>query len=317
MVPGHGKLLRTYTLSTRCHPDFYRLSIRRGGHDALVSRFLHDHVKAGFRMDAMAPRGKFVLDRSTSCPVVLVSGGVGITPMVAFAEQIVEEGRTKGIYRPIHFIHGARDGRVHAFREHVRQLAREHPSMTVHVCYSRPTTGDKAGVAYDTEGHITIDLLRQLRPPGQFDFYLCGPSLFMDSLYSGLIGLGVRPERIHFESFGPGSVLRPEIPKRSPEPSNAGALDLRVRFVRSEVEAVWRPASGTLLECAEEAGLAPAFGCRSGICGSCKTRVIAGDVDYLEEPFAARGHNEILLCCSVPRRGGHANGETSELVLDL
>ena len=321
VIPEQAEpLLRTYTLSTRCNPEFYRLSIRRGDENALVSRFLHDHTKTGFRLEAMMPRGKFILDRSRSCPIVLVSGGVGITPMVAFAEQIVEEGRATGTYRPIHFIHGTQNSRVHAFRKHIRQLAEEHPDMKLHFCYSKPVSTDHLGIDYDTNGHVTIDLLRQFGSPGDFDFYLCGPSLFMNSLYSGLTGMGVPPERIHYESFGPGTVLKPEIPKRSIEPiDQASALSVRVRFVRSEIEAAWQPGDGTLLELAEEAGLAPAFGCRSGICGSCRTRIISGAVDYLEEPLAPHGHDEVLLCCSIPQQtiGGEPNKSVSELAIDL
>ncbi|MGA8593646.1 MAG: SRPBCC family protein [Bryobacteraceae bacterium] len=321
VMPGQAKpLLRTYTLSTRCNPEFYRLSIRRGDENALVSRFLHEHGKAGFRVEAMMPRGKFVLDRSSSRPVVLVSGGVGITPMVAFAEQIVQEGHATRNWRPIYFIHGAQNSRVHAFRQYIRRLAEEHPNMNVHVCYSKPASTDHRGVDYDSHGHITIDLLRRFGPPGDFDFYLCGPSLFMNSLYSGLTGIGVRSERIHYESFGPGTVLKPEIPKKGAVPADqTGIHSVRVRFVRSTVEAIWQPGNGTLLELAEKAGLAPAFGCRSGICGSCKTRIISGAVNYVEEPLALRGHDEVLLCCSAPRQRAawEANAEIPELTLDL
>jgi choline monooxygenase len=316
-IPGQPEpLLRTYTLSTRCNPNFYRLSIRRGDENALVSHFLHDHAKPGFRMEAMMPRGKFVLDNSRACPVVLVSGGVGITPMIAFTEHLVEEGRTTGRWRPIHFIHGTQNSRAHAFRQHIRKLAEEHPDMTVHFCYSKPDAADRCGVEYDSAGHVSLDLLRQFGLPGDFDFYLCGPSLFMNALYSGLTGTGVQPERIHYESFGPGTVLRPEIPKK---PTEQGIPTVRVRFLRSGIEAGWQAGDGTLLEFAEESGLAPAFGCRSGICGSCKTRIISGDVDYLDEPLAPRAHDEVLLCCSVPRQylAGTSNGAVPDLVIDL
>jgi ferredoxin-NADP reductase/phenylpropionate dioxygenase-like ring-hydroxylating dioxygenase large terminal subunit len=321
MIPGKAEpLLRTYTLSTRCNPEFYRLSIRLGDENSLVSRFLHEHAKPGFRLEAMMPRGKFVLDRSSSRPVVLVSGGVGITPMVAFTEQLIEEGRTTGVWRSIHFIHGTQNGRVHAFRKHISQLAAEHPDMSVHFCYSQAASSDRRHLDYDSDGHVTIDLLKRFGPPGEFDFYLCGPSLFMNSLYSGLTGIGVLPERIHYESFGPGTVLRPEIPKKSAAPVNGTRPSaVRVRFMRSAAEATWQSGNGTLLEFAEESGLAPAFGCRSGICGSCKTRIIGGNVDYREEPLAPRAHDEVLLCCSVPRSaaGQGANGATPELLLDL
>jgi ferredoxin len=188
--------------------------------------------------------------------------------------------------------------------------------MKVHFCYSKPESTDRRGVDYDTKGHVTLDLLRQFGPPGDFDFYLCGPSLFMNSLYSGLTGMGVQPDRIHYESFGPGTVLKPNIPKK---PVEQGIPTIQVRFLRSSVEAAWQPGDGTLLEFAEEYGLAPAFGCRSGICGSCKTRIVSGEVDYLEEPLAPHAHDEVLLCCSVPRQhlAGKINGSVPELVLDL
>jgi ferredoxin-NADP reductase len=310
-------VLRTYTLSTRCNPEFYRLSIRRGEGASLVSEFMHTDVKTGFRLQAMMPRGKFVLDESSMRPVVLVSGGVGITPMIAIAEHIVEQGSRTGAYRPVHFIHGTRNGGVQAFGKHIRKLAAQHPAMSVHVRYSDPAADDRIGVTHDSEGRIDIDLLTQLLPLGNYDFYLCGPSQFMNVLYSGLTGIGIRPERIHYESFGPGTVLKPELPRKPAEERHTRPV--RVKFAKAGIEAMWSQEDGTLLELAEEVGLAPAFGCRSGICGTCKTRIVRGAVDYLEEPLADRGEGDILLCCSVPQKGTAENqsGEASEVVLDL
>ena len=321
-IPERGEpVLRTYTLSTRSNPEFYRLSIRRGEGASLVSRFMHSNAKAGFRLHAMMPRGKFLLDENSSRPVVLVSGGVGITPMIAITEHIVEQGERTGAYRPIHFIHGTQNSAVQAFGKHIRELASRHPALSVHVCYSQPLPKDKVGVTHESDGRIDIGLLTRLLPLGDYDFYLCGPSQFMNALYSGLTGIGIRPERIHYESFGPGTVLKPEFPGK-PVPVSAvearGSSAARVKFARSEIEAVWFREDGTLLEFAEEVGLAPAFGCRSGICGTCKTKLIHGGVDYLEEPLAERGEGNILLCCSVPRRSmGYQNGDGPDVILDL
>jgi ferredoxin-NADP reductase/phenylpropionate dioxygenase-like ring-hydroxylating dioxygenase large terminal subunit len=318
-IPGQPEaVLRTYTLSTRPNPDFYRLSIRRGeGVDALVSRFMHTDVKAGFRIQALKPRGKFVLDESTNRPVVLVSGGVGITPMVAIVEHIVEEGKRTGVFRPVHFVHGAQNSQVQAFGKHVRELAAQHPAMNVHVCYSHPTPDDTIGVTHDSDGRIDIDLLQRLLPSGDLDFYLCGPSQFMNELYSGLMAIGIRPERVHYESFGPGTVLKPELPKVPAEPGSSTSA--RVKFVRSNVEATWCPEDGSLLELAEEVGLAPPFGCRSGICGTCKTQILRGAVHYFEEPMAVLGQGEILICCSTPRAGAHGKppSEDFDVILEL
>jgi uncharacterized protein len=189
--------------------------------------------------------------------------------------------------------------------------------MSVHVRYSHPEPGDKMGVNHHSVGHIDIDLLTQLSPMDGCDFYLCGPSEFMNTLYHGLTGNGVLPERIHYESFGPGTVLKPDLPRK---PSEDGRTDsVRVKFDRSGIETTWSREDGSLLELAEEVGLAPAFGCRSGICGTCKTRILRGAVDYLDEPMADRGAGEILLCCSVPRKiqGADGNGHGPDVILDL
>ena len=116
---------------------------------------------------------------------------------MAIAEHLVEDGRRTGAYRPIHFIHGARNGSVRAFGNRIRELAAEHPEFKVHVCLSDPLPHDQIGIGYDSKGHIDSSLMTALLPPGDNDFYLCGPSEFMNSLYSGLVGTGVRPERIH------------------------------------------------------------------------------------------------------------------------
>ena len=317
-IPGRTEpALRTYTISTCYNPDFYRLSIRRGEGPARVSQFMHDQAKAGFRLHALMPRGKFVLDQNSDRPVVLVSGGVGITPMMAIVEHIVEESRRTGKFRPIHFIHGARNSRVRAFGKRIKELAAQHPSLSVHVCFSGPSHDDEIGVTYDSKGRVGIGLVTALLPPGDYDFYLCGPSDFMNLLYYGLIGTGVRPERIHYESFGPGTVLKPELPRKPSEERSASAA--LVKFARSGTEIVWSREDGTLLELAEEAGLAPAFGCRSGICGTCKTKIVQGAVDYLNEPLADRGEGEILICCSVPRKAQEESGnpERPDVILDL
>jgi len=318
-IPGQAQpALRTYTLSTAPNPDHYRLSIRRGEGNALVSRFLHANAKPGLRIEAMTPRGKFTLSPASDRPVVFVSGGVGITPMIAMATHIVEEGRRTGGFRPCWFIHGANNGRVHAFAAHIRQLAGEHPAMKVHVRYSQPGSDDRLGATHDGEGHVTIDVLKELLPLDDYDFYLCGPPPFMQALYDGLTGIGVRRERIHYESFGSGTALKPEAKAEAARvgPMTVGAAP--VRFAKSGITAEWSRDKGSLLELAEAVGLAPVFGCRSGICGTCATRIVSGAVEYVEEPLAPRGEDQVLLCCSIPANAARAqDGSSPGIVLDL
>jgi len=311
---------RTYTVSDAPNAEYYRLSIKREGGDALVSNFFHDHVKIGFCLEAMAPRGKFVLDRSSNRPVVLLSGGVGVTPMIAMTNFIINEGMRTRNFRRTFFIHGAQNGRVHAFGDHIRRLADQHESLTVHICYSHLAENDRLGETHESEGHCDVELLKRVLPFDDYDFYLCGPPRFMQALHDGLAELGVRDERIHYESFGPATVLKHDAKPKQP-PAKGETVDgpVPVCFAASDLEVAWSPDKGTLLDLAEAAGLNPAFSCRSGICGTCATRIKCGSVDYIEEPTGPHDDDEVLICCSTPRSltGATSCGKDNGVVLDL
>lgn len=317
-LPGESTpVSRVYTISDAPNADHYRLSIKQEGQ---VSTYFHGQVASGSTIEAMAPRGKFTLDQRSDRPVVLLSAGVGITPMIAIANFLIQEGIRTRTYRPTYFIHGTRNGRVHAFGDHIRQLAATYPSVTAHICYSQPDDQDQRGTDYDSVGYVDIELLKQVLPFNDFDFYLCGPQTFMQSLYDGLTGLGIRPERIHYESFGPATVL--EHPAAAPQPIPRGQPvtgPVTVHFAKSDVKTEWTPDRGTLLELAEAAGVKPAFSCRTGICGVCATRMQCGQVDYTEEPTAHFADGEVLICCSTPRSpsGAHTCGDDMGVVLDL
>ena len=317
-IAGHdGPVTRTYTVSDAPNGDHYRLSVKREGGDALVSNFLHRAVEPGYRLEAMAPRGKFVLDQSSERPVVLISAGVGITPMIAMTNHIINEGLRTRNFRRVYFIHGARNGAVHGFGDHVRALADRHDNFTAHIRFSEPGESDRLGESHDSEGLVDVDLIRQVLPFDDHDFYLCGPPGFMQAIYDGLLELGVREERIHYEAFGPATVLKHDARSQDSARAKAGE-PVPVRFAGSDIDAEWTPDTGTLLELAEAAGLQPTFSCRSGICGSCATRLKCGKVDYLEEPTAPLADDEVLICCSVPRSGsGDGCGEDQGVVLDL
>ena len=320
-IPGQEEpALRTYTVSDAPNGEHYRLSIKREGGDALVSTYLHEQAKPGFRLEAMAPRGKFVLDRASDRPVVLISAGVGITPMIAMTNDIIIEGLRTRNFRRTHFIHGARDGQAHAFGAHIRALAEKHESLTTHIRFSAPSEGDRLGETHDSEGRIDIDLVKSLLPLDDYDYYLCGPAPFMQSLYENLTALGIRDERIHYESFGPATVLKSDAASAAETVGHETPKDpVPIGFAASGIDATWTADKGTLLELAEASGLSPAYSCRSGVCGSCATRLKCGSVDYLEEPSAPRADDEVLICCATPRAGaGEAScGTESGVVLDL
>lgn len=312
---------RTYTISNAPNGVFYRLSIKKEPAaqpdltPGAASNYFHDHVIAGSTIRAMTPRGKFILDESSTRPVVLLSGGVGVTPMISMLEQLSGHSGGCGCDRRVWFIHGAINSKYHGFDRYVRKLATDYSCLNVHIRYSRPADDDVEGKNFDSTGHIDIDLIKSLLPFDDYEFYMCGPPAFLESLYEGLKDLNVADERIHYEFFGPGATLLREQPGQT----IGLAEDLMdrepvlVRFAKSGTQATWDPSKGTLLDLAESEGMRPAYSCRSGICQTCSTKITAGQVDYLEAPMATPEAGEALICCSYPKL---ADGD-NEVVLDI
>ena len=309
-IPGQAKpLLRTYSLSDAPNAEHYRVSIKREPAPAgqpelapgLSSAYFHDQVALGSKLRVGPPRGKFHLDPDSQKAVVLLSGGVGLTPMIAMLNTIVRSGTR----RPVWFIHGARNGREHAMGAHVRRIAEENDNAQVHIRYSQPEAGDRVGRDYDSQGHLDIALLKQVLPFDDYEFYLCGPTPFMRSLYCGLLSHDVSEERIHYEFFGPASVLKEEAgPATSALAPSAEAeltADIQISFARSGVSADWDPACESILDLAERHGLNPDYSCRSGICHTCACELIEGEVEYFEEPLDEPDPGSVLICCSRPK----------------
>lgn len=264
---------------------------KKGIPDGIISTHFHDIIKAGDTVIAAGPMGAFLIDRTVDRPVVLLSGGVGLTPVVAMAHDLA------GTARETIFIHACENGRVHALGSEMRDLASEHTNFSTHFLYRTPADGDQSGRDYDTEGMITKDLLETLIPKGDADFYLCGPTPFMTAIYDTLFDMGVDPERISYEFFGPATVLKPK--KVSDiKPATAGMP--MITFAKSGVEVPWDPAEANLLEFAEENGVMVDYSCRAGTCVTCMTKVTKGTVSYPVEPFEKPEDGYALLCCCVP-----------------
>jgi len=309
-VPGRSEpLIRSYTLSDKPDPALYRITVKREPETekyprGVGSSYLHARAYPGTRLWMSAPRGDFHLDPGASNPVVLVSAGVGITPMIGMLNAIVATGAE----RPVWFIHGARNSREHAMGEHVRRLARDRDNLHVHVCYSRPMDSDRQGRDYDTAGYVDGGLLCRLLPHPGLDFYLCGPARFMSGLRDALLDWGVDVQRIHSEHFGAASAPHGiSAADRSPmEP--AGERPVQVHFKRSGIVARWEPGTASLLDLAETQGLVPDSACRAGICQICTQRLVQGEVAYAPTPAVMPQPGFILPCCTRP---------ISDLVVDL
>lgn len=311
-APGQDALIRTYTLSDAPNGRSYRISVKREGRGGM-SDWLFDTVRPGQIIEALAPRGGFTFQSDPRRSVVLIAAGIGITPMMAMlGSLLVNDGRTRH-HGPITLIQGARNGASHAFGTQLREKARLHSNFRLHVRYSQPSEQDSLGKTHDSIGHVDLTLLRQILPFDDHEFYLCGPAAFMQSLYTGLRGIGVRDARIHFESFGPASVRR--VPDSTPADTSEA---IEVTFTRSGKTALWRPDAGSLLDLAEQQGIPAISSCRSGICGTCAVRVSKGRVDYTEQPSHDIEPGEALICCARPHPGPHLNdGTTNREGVDL
>ncbi|WP_395681798.1 pyridoxamine 5'-phosphate oxidase family protein, partial [Inquilinus sp.] len=300
-IPGRDRpVRRTYTLSDAPDGRSYRISVKREAGPGLASGWLHDHVRVGDTIRALAPRGDFVLDPDSRRPVLLLSAGVGVTPMIAMLNSLIGRNpdRLRHPGRGLWFVHAARDGAEHAFAGHLKALEARAPTLTAHIRYSRPGPQDVAGRDYDDAGHIDAALLRRLLPLDDYDVYLCGPAGFMQAMQEALAGLGVRPERIRSEAFAIGSAA-PADPASLP-PAVATA---EIEFRTSGRRAAWDPSKGSLLDLAEAAGIEAPWSCRSGLCGTCAARVAEGAVTYAEPPAGAPRPGEALVCCAVPASG--------------
>ncbi|KGX91458.1 NO-inducible flavohemoprotein [Pontibacillus marinus] len=202
-IPGDTyRHIRQYSLSDAPNKPYYRISVKRDGKGS-VSNYLHDYIKEGDTFPVSAPAGDFVLDLNKNTPIVLLSGGVGLTPLTSMLNTVVKNQPE----REIIFIQAARNGNVHGLKEEIVQLSNNNENVTSHIVYSEPTEADRKDGNYDKEGIISFEWLQEVLPHNEMDFYFCGPEPFMDTVYNALYQLGVSEEQIHFEFFGPAKQL--------------------------------------------------------------------------------------------------------------
>lgn len=312
-----AQVLRTYSLSG--DPDDHsqvRISVKHETAPAHLpdvpagvgSSFLHESLDVGEQLDIAGPSGEFVLDESSGRPVVLFSGGVGLTPMVSMLHRLATRSN-----RTVYFIHACENGDVHALREEVLALAARRSNIHVHFCYRTPTIDDVENRSHHSSGLVNRETLQELLPLDDYDVYLCGPRPFMQANWRLLRVLGVEKTRIRYEFFGPATILDEDEPVTVPVSPPAGVkqaseTEMSVRFEPSGPPVMWDKGCHTLLELAEQTGLSPAFSCRAGLCNTCLTPLLSGSVEYIEDPLIVPDAGQVLLCCARP---------TSSVVLAL
>ncbi|HGY2302036.1 TPA: pyridoxamine 5'-phosphate oxidase family protein [Pseudomonas putida] len=308
-IDGEAAMIRTYSLSSAPSDGYLRISVKAQGP---ASRHLHERVKPGDVLDVRSPMGSFTLDEQSTRPLVLIGAGVGITPLLA----MLREQLSKGQARHIHLFHGARTLADLPFGQELASLRQQAGGLLhVHRALSQPEDHAVAGQDYEFAGRLGIEQVKVTLALDDYDFYLCGPGSFTQDLYEGLRTVHVPDARIHAEAFGP-STLRQHTEAGQPtlQQPPAASEPVPVYFAASAKEARWAPGSGTLLELAEARGLAPEFSCRGGSCGTCKTRLVSGQVHYPNPPAELPEAGSVLICCAVPAQ---VEEGIQALVLDI
>ncbi len=296
-------LVRCYSLSDRSRPDYYRISVKRVPAPAdepkappgLSSNFFHDHVATGSTLMVKAPSGRFHLVEDEALPIVLLGGGIGITPMLSILHTLLESGTGREIW----LFYGVRNGAEQIMTQQLHELAGVHGNFHLHICHSSPREEDIAGVDYRHRGRVDIALLRATLKLTRHQFYVCGPKSMMESLVPGLEAWGVDSGDIYYESFGPATLVKHEKPKSGQEGVAAGQIT--VTFAKTGTSLPWDPDAESLLQFAEAQGIAVESGCRAGSCGSCRTSLQAGEVEYSQQPDADMEAGQCLLCISTPK----------------
>jgi ferredoxin-NADP reductase/MOSC domain-containing protein YiiM len=298
-VPDAPALLRSYSLSSEPRGDSYRVSIKRETHGA-AGAYVETQVRIGDVLDASAPRGSFTL-RGGDGPLVLLSAGVGATPVLAMLHALAAGASSREVW----WIYGARHGGEHPFAAETRALLETLPRSHSHIRYSSPRPGDRLAVDFDAPGRLNVHAIEELGAPRDADFYLCGPSAFMNDLVVELGNWGVAANRIHTEIFGSTPPRTPGIaaaPRRPPhQPARSAGVGPLVSFARSGLNVRWAPAFQSLLELAEACDVPVRWACRTGVCHTCETGLIGGAVGYLPEPVEPPAEGNLLICCSQPQ----------------
>jgi ferredoxin-NADP reductase/MOSC domain-containing protein YiiM/ferredoxin len=299
-------VLRNYSLSGPPDAGYYRITVKRELKGA-ASAYLHTRLAVGDRLEIAAPRGTFILDQ-TNAPVLLISAGIGATPVLAMLQALAEEHSDRGIW----WLHGARNGREQSFASEIQALVVSLPNVHTHICFSRPGPDDTEGRDFDSVGRLTGSVLADLDPPPEAQAYLCGPTPFMDEVSAGLAALGIDASRIHTEPFGPAPPITPGIaatPARTPHPPQGQpGTGPTIEFARSNLAIPWSSDYASLLELAEACDVPVRWSCRTGVCHTCETTMIAGEVGYSPDPVEPPAEGSALICCSQPR---------DDVVLDL
>lgn len=301
-IPGQDKpVIRCYSLSDRFHDDYYRVSIKKippppknpALPPGLSSSYFHEQLKAESIVDVKAPSGKFYLNEHSDAGVILIAGGVGLTPMISMINTLAHQKSKRDIW----FFYGVRNGVELAMKTHLKSLDEQYDNVHMHLCFSNPDDNDKHGEDYQHKERVSVELFKKLLPSNNFEYYMCGPPPMMQSVTADLEAWGVPDKDIYYEAFGPASVKKKDTSAEKPVVSSQ---EIFVEFSKSGKKVAWSQDSGSILEFAENNGIEMSFGCRAGNCGTCQVAIRSGDVRYTSEHDVDVEKGSCLACISVP-----------------
>ncbi|MFZ0582562.1 MAG: MOSC and FAD-binding oxidoreductase domain-containing protein [Candidatus Acidiferrales bacterium] len=304
---GGATLFRSYSLSGPVSTERYRISVKIEP-DGAAGKYLRENLQVGDRLDVSSPRGSFVLQQGPR-PIVLLSAGIGATPVLAMLHALAATRST----RQITWLHAARDGQHHPFASEVRNLMSALTNGRSYICFTKPDANDKTGEDFNATGRFSPSVLKELGLPRDADIYLCGPTQFMADMKEALTTLGVAPDRIHIEIFNGGESMTPGVvgaATRTPHPpSDDPSTGLRISFARSGISAHWDASRyQSILGMAEACDVPVRWACRTGVCHNCESGLVSGAVAYDPQPLDKPADGNLLVCCSQP---------TTEVVIDL
>lgn len=298
------QITRCYSLSDAPQADHYRVSIKRvppppkSDHPpGRSSNFFHDHVQVGTTLQVRAPSGHFYLEPGSS-PIVLIAGGIGITPMLSMLDWCQAHQPKREVW----FFYGVRNSKETAFALHLKEVATANTNAHLRLCFSDPLSEDQLGKDFHHHGRVDANLFRMELSLKPYHYYICGPTPMMETLVPALEDWGVPDAHIHFEAFGPASIKRRKPETAVAESAVAASVgDITVIFAKSGKQAQWSPQSGSLLEFAESQGIAIDSGCRDGGCGTCQTTIRSGEVTYWKSPDYDPEPGTCLMCVCTPK----------------
>ncbi|RTE54084.1 FAD/NAD(P)-binding oxidoreductase [Arenibacter aquaticus] len=291
---------RFYSFSEAPGKDYYRISVkkelaldtREKIPSGKASTLLHEVIREGDILEAKGPMGDFFLNSNEQKPIVLIAGGIGITPLLSMVNAIVESKSKQNVI----FFFGITNSSDHIFKFHLESLNKENSNIQIFVCYSNPLPSDQLGLDYDYFGFVDIDFIKSKLRHTSFDFYVCGPPMMMDYITASLQLEGISDDSIKTESFGPASVsysaLSDEGSKEKP---------IVVTFTVSGRTVEWGPEYNSLEELAEAHDIDIDVGCLFGDCGTCLTEIVAGEVSYNHATMIQPDPGTCLPCSCKPK----------------